>query len=97
MDIEKAKLKIKEAESVIDEKKNLIRNEKQKIAEYLCPFQVGQRVLNKDGKEEVIACIKYQGYGKGYEFKIFKIKKNGEPYKEPNYAYCQDKYTAKPN
>ena len=94
MDIEAAKENIKNAEAMVKNKQEYIRKLKQEIAEHLCPFEVGQRVLNADRKEEIVANISYQGWGKGYELKTFKIKKNGEPYQNSSYAFYQDKYTA---
>lgn len=73
-------------------------SEKQRVAaNRLCPFVVGERVLNGQGEQEIIHRIMWSGmpnrYNNGYAFTIKKIKKNGEPYKDYSHAYNQTSYT----
>lgn len=95
MDIELLKSEIKEARGIINKKMAYIKNAEQEIAEHLCPFSVGDRILTKDGEEREVAKISYSHYGEGYQLKVYKIKKNGEPYKDSNYVWYDEGYTKK--
>ena len=95
MDIDAIKEEIKAKEQEISRLKSYIRSARQEIAEDLCPFKVGDRVINRFGGEEEIASIHYRDYGIGYCFKVYKIKKNGEPYQCSCEVYNLDKYSAK--
>ena len=94
MDIDKLKHDIEIAESDIRISERFIYDTKQSIAEYLCPFKVGDKVISSTGECEVVASIKYKSWGKkGYRFKVFRIKKDGTPYKQSQHAYYEEKYT----
>ena len=94
MNIELLKEEIAAKRDVISKAKEYIRKTEQEIAEYLCPFSVGDRVISPEGTHQVIASIGYSGYGCGYSFKVFKIKKDGVPYKDSCHAYNLEKYVA---
>ncbi len=51
----------------------------QERAEYLCPFKVGQQLVNKRGKKAVITRIGSEGYGDGYRLTGRSLKANGKP------------------
>lgn len=93
MDVELLKKEISEANDRIAKERAFVSKTGQDIAEYLCPFAVGDRVINQHGEEKQIACIDYQPYGRGYSFKVFKLKTNGKPYKNSQHAWAEDKYT----
>lgn len=97
MSIEILLEEIKQHEATIRTHQEKLAKKRQKAAEQLCPFKVGDRVINGEGKEEIIHAIRWAGnpcaYSKGYSFSIKKIKNNGEPYKDKSYAYSQEKYT----
>ncbi|MBL4940945.1 MAG: hypothetical protein JKY81_04705 [Colwellia sp.] len=88
MRIETLKEEIKEAKEVIEMKKEFISRSQQEIAEHLCPFNVGNTVVDGKGVKQVVASIFYKSWGNNnYDFKTFKIKKNGELYKQPHDTY----------
>ncbi len=93
MDIDKLKQDIEIAESGIRVSERFIYDTKQSIAEHLCPFKVGDKVISSTGEREVVASIKYKPWGIGYSFNIFRVKKDGTPYKLSQHAYCEEKYT----
>lgn len=97
MNIEKLLEEIQVHEEIIATNK-LQLSEKQRVAaNLLCPFVVGERVLNGNGEQELIHSIGWSGmpntYSKGYAFSIKRIKKNGVQYKDKSYAYSQERYT----
>lgn len=93
MNIELLQDEIKAANKLISEQKAFVNKTKQEIADYLCPFKAGDKVINSRGEPEIIGSITYTEYGAGYSFKIFKIKKDGSPYKYTSYAYDESYYT----
>jgi len=93
MNIENLKKEITEARVLINDKKLLIERNKQIIADYLCPFNVGDNVLDENGKRQIIASISATPYDLWYSFKVFHIKKDGSLYKKSMYAYNIEKYT----
>ena len=94
MDVEFKLQEIKLKEIEIKDISDFIKQERQAIAEYLCPFKVGQEVVSGKGEHHIVADIKYKSWGNTYAFEVFKIKKDGEPYKDSCYASCQSEYTA---
>lgn len=95
MDIELLKEEIRSANEVINKKRDYIQQTQREIAEYLCPFEVGDRVISGDGEEAEIASISYKAYSPGYTFTVFKIKKDGSPYKNSSNVWWDiEKYTA---
>ena len=94
MNIELLKEEMKQAREVISSKESFIRVTRREIAAYICPFSVGERVVSPEGDEQIISSISYRSWGNPlYDFKVFKIKKNGEPYVNSTYAYNLEKYT----
>ncbi len=93
MNIDKLKQDIEIAESGIRVSERFIYDTKQSIAEHLCPFKVGDQVISGTGECEIVAGIKYKPWGIGYSFNIFRVKKDGTPYKQSQYAYYEEKYT----
>ncbi len=93
MDIDKLKQDIKSAEADIKISERFIYDAKQSIAEHLCPFKVGDDVISGTGEREIVAGIRYKTWGIGYSFNIFRVKKDGTPYKLSQHAYCEEKYT----
>jgi uncharacterized protein (DUF2147 family) len=94
MDVEFKLQEIKLKEIEMKAISDFIKQERQSIAEYLCPFKVGQEVISKHGEHQIIADIKYKSFGNTYAFEVFKIKKEGKPYKDSCYVSCQSEYTA---
>lgn len=64
---------------------------RRQIAEYNCPFKVGDLIKNKDGLKAKIEQILY-AYCTLYEIKIRKIKKDGTPYAYIHTAYYSDEW-----
>ena len=93
MDIDKLKHDIEIAESDVRISERFIYDTKQSIAEYLCPFKVGDKVISGTGEREIVADISYKKWGTGYSFNIFRVKKDGAPYKQSQYAWNEEKYT----
>ena len=93
MDIVEAKRQIQISKDVIKLNAGIIKGFEQEIAEYLCPFIVGEKVLDGKGVHHIVASISYYGYGRGYDIKVFKIRNNGTPYKESSYPGCIGEYT----
>ena len=73
MQIEKLQKEIKEKRVIINNANDFILKTQQDIANHFCPYIVGDKVLNKDNEEQLIASIKYTSYKPFYSFKIFKI------------------------
>ena len=94
MQIEKLQKEIKEKRVIINNANDFILKTQQDIANHFCPYIVGDKVLNKDNEEQLIASIKYTSYKPFYSFKIFKIKKDGNPHKHSCYAYYPEDYKA---
>ena len=97
MKIETLLEEIQAHEEIIAVNKIKLAEKQQRAANLLCPFVVGERVLNASGEQELIHSIGWSGmpstWRNGYAFSIKRIKKNGVPYKDKSYAYSQDKYT----
>jgi hypothetical protein len=93
MNIDKLKQDIEIAESDIRISESFIYDTRQSIAEHLCPFKVGDKVISGTGEREIVADISYKKWGVGYSFNIFRVKKDGAPYKQSQYAYYEEKYT----
>lgn len=87
MNIELLKEEMQAANERIQKEREYISRTKQEIANYLCPFSVGDNVVSPNGEKIIIASIKYSGWGAGYDFKAFKIKKDGNPYKDSQNVY----------
>jgi hypothetical protein len=92
MDIKLIDDEIKAKKEIISKAQAYIRKAEQEIAEYLCPFKVGDKVLSAQGELEIVASIAPRRFGTRYEFKIYKIKKSGEPYKISQHVYPQEGY-----
>lgn len=94
MNIEAELKEIKQIEGKISELNAELRNKRQSIAEYACPFEVGQRVISGEGELQEIALIYPSQYAPLYDFKVYKIKKDGSAYSNMQYAYRVNEYTA---
>ena len=93
MNIEELKKEIELRENKIIEEEEAIDKIKQSIADYLCPFVVGEKVVNEDGKIVAIESIKYSRWALcGYNGSIRKFKKDGTPYMYPSDCYRIDEY-----
>jgi len=92
VNIELLKTKIKEASDRIDNENAYITKTKQEIADHLCPFKVGERVVNNQGEREIVDSIRYSVWGCGYNLKTFKIKKDGQPYKYSSDVWDVERY-----
>lgn len=93
MDIESVNVQIKNAQAVIQSKKEFIESSRQEMAEYLCPFSVGEKVVNPEGETEIVAAVYSKTGGLMYGFTVYKIKVNGEPYINSCDAWYADRYT----
>lgn len=94
MDKEKELKEIKTIEAEIINLKGEVRVRRQLLAEHLCPFKAGQRVLSSKGEEHEIANISSTAYPPFYKFSIYKIKKDGSAYANSQYAYRMTDYKA---
>ena len=62
-----------------------VRALKDKLAKIVCPFSIGQVIVNNNGVRAKIEDIRGAGYGlDGYTMVIRKIKNNGDLYKATN-------------
>ena len=94
MNVEKLLLEIKKHENIISESSEFVRETEQNIADFLCPFKTGERVLDNKGVAVIINSVSFCSYSKSrYEFDIKKIKKDGTPFRYRSHAYNQEKYT----
>lgn len=82
MDIKLLEDEINSAQRRIAKNKKYIAKTRQEIAEHLCPFKVGDNILSPEGVKVIVASIHHRSWGDNYEFKIYKIKNDGEPYKD---------------
>ena len=93
MNVEALKKEIELREDKIIEEEAAIDKIKQSIADYLCPFVVGEKIVYEEGKIATIESIKYSNWALcGYNGSIRKIKKDGTPYKYPNDCYALEDY-----
>ena len=91
--LESLELELRDKLTIKKEVDQRIIELKQAIADERCPFRVGEKVFNKRYNESaIVAVIFYKSYSCGYGLKVFKIKKNGEPYKEACHAYNEEEY-----
>ena len=90
MTLEELEDDLKKLTSEIRSKQDEAKDIKQSIANIKCPFVVGELVIDKHGCKAIVDRIIYS-YS-GYDLKIKKIKKNGEPYKDSNHTYFCDKW-----
>ena len=98
MNVEKLLLEIKKHENIVSESSEFIRETQQNIAEFLCPFKVGERVLDHDGVAVNIERIFFESYGKlNYDFSVRRLKVNGELRRYPTRAWYIEKYTKIPS
>ncbi len=94
MDVDKLKHDIEIAVTGIRVSERFIYDTKQSIAEHLCPFKVGDKVISGTGGREVVAGIYYESWSiRGYTFNVFRLKKDGTQYKKSQCAYGEDEYT----
>lgn len=94
MNVDLLKEEIKAANKRISKENEFIAKTEHDIALYLCPFSIGDEVISPNGEKEIVASIRYSGWGVGYDFKVFKIKKDGTPYKVSAYTCSVEKYVA---
>ena len=92
MDIEAEKQRCQRAENQIKVEKEIIRESKLAVALSECPFDVGDKVINGNGETETIALISFYSWpssydSRAYQFKVFKTKKDGKPYKDSSYVW----------
>ena len=93
MDVEFHKEEIRTAGLRIEREKSYIDKTKQSIADYLCPFTVGQKIIDDVGEFVVVHTVTFCSWNnKGYAIKIKKFKKNGELRMYPSDCYNIDKY-----
>ena len=92
MNIEALKKEIEAHEEAIRITKDEIARKGQLIADYLCPFKVGEKVIDDDGLVAVIHEISYSRWSNNYNFSIKKIKKDGSLYKYPTQCYRTEQY-----
>lgn len=93
MNVEVELKEIKQITSEIAELGKVCADKRQALAEHLCPFVVGQRVLNRLGQEQEIANITPRDFHPYYEFTVYNIKKDGNRYTNSQFAYHINKYT----
>ena len=69
---------IEVAEKIANDTKNSLAQLKRERAEYLCPFRVGQQLVNNRGKKAVITLIGSEDFGNGYRLTGQVLKSNGK-------------------
>ncbi len=65
----------------------------QAIAEFRCPFVVGDILVAKDGSRAAIEQIRYRRNRAGYGLRARKFRKDGKPYAYSSDLYSADGYT----
>ena len=73
-----------------------VKETEQKVADFLCPFKVGDRVLNGNGEVEIIDVVYFSEWSKDYGFAVKRIRKDGQPYVYRSSVYDVSKYTKAP-
>lgn len=62
----------------------ILKEAEQDIAEYLCPFKVGDKITTEEGYAVIISSIKHSSFKEGFDLEVYKIKKDGSKYKFTN-------------
>lgn len=80
----------REREAIIE----ACEQKRKEIAEFKCPYKVGDILISTDFKREriQIAEILYTSWRSGYEYSAYKIKKDGSLYKSPNNIWQPELY-----
>lgn len=89
---EKLEKEASELESKISELKSTLSDKKLEIMKIDYPFEVGQRLINKNG-----TIVLFAGFFKGrygWETYIKKIKKNGDPFQNKTWEYSMNQWSA---
>jgi len=94
MKIEELEAELKKIRADIQSKKSEARLIERDIANINCPFVIGELLVNKDGCKATVDSITYSSWSEGYEIKVRKLKKNGDPYINSSHAYGFDKWTS---
>jgi len=101
INVENLQAEIKEKQALIEAKEREIKiandyisERKQIIAEFKCPFVVGQKVKSKHEGECTIGGIYSTGWRDEYSFWVHKTKKNGEPYINKTRIWDPENFTA---
>ena len=92
MNIESLRKEIGLHECVICKAEDEISRIGQLIADHLCPFEVGEKVIDDDGIMAVVLEIRYHRRSNGYNLFVKKIKKDGSLYKYPTQCYRTEQY-----
>ena len=92
MNIEALKKAIEGHEEVIRVTKDEIARKGQLIADYLCPFDVGEKIISDENLVAVVHEIGYSKWSNGYNLFVKKIKKDGSLYKYPTQCYRTEQY-----
>ena len=88
MDVEFLKEEIKASKLCIEVHEEFIKKTKQSIADYLCPFVVGQKIIDKSGEIVAVHEVRFCGWSRsGYDIRIKKFKKDGQPRMYPSDCY----------
>tara|TARA_R110000782_G_scaffold122613_1_gene213969 strand:+ start:502 stop:852 length:351 start_codon:yes stop_codon:yes gene_type:complete len=71
-----------------------IHSMEQALADELCPFKEGDKVVNDAGEIVFVGTVRFNGFFPGkfhvpYKFKIRKMKGDGTPYMTEMYSYCR--------
>ena len=83
---------IEKLEGEIDTRNDALQKAELELAHLLCPFKVGDKVEDKNGKIAVVSKIKSSCWQVGYEIEIKKIKKDGDLHANAMKAYDWDEW-----
>lgn len=86
MNIETQKLEIRALKDRLTADRRLLAAAEQDLAEELCPFSVGDR-LSGECENYLVASIDSQPCGDRFSIRVYKIKKDGTPFKFSNRFY----------
>ncbi len=92
MEIENLKTEADILKCEIELMNNQLKKVRQNIAELLCPFEVGDRIVNTEERSQKAVIYSIRSGWKGFEVTVNKIKKDGDLYKYTNDLWKPEKW-----
>lgn len=86
-------LQLANLQEEIDHRLKLRSELRQQLADALCPFVVGEQLIDRKGNKAEVAKIKWSSWSEGYEFTIKKIKVNGDLFANEQRVWQSDQWS----
>ena len=92
MSLAKLKNEAEILECEIELMNNQLKKIRQNIAEQLCPFEVGDSIVNTEDRSQKAVVYSIRSGWKGFDVTVNKIKKDGDLYKYTNDLWNPEKW-----